>query len=232
MNEVLEIKGLTKKYGAARALDDVTFSLPEGSVTGLLGPNGSGKTTLIKIAAGLLSDYAGSVRIAGRSPGAETKAVVSYLPDRPCLPPWMRVSGAVSLFSDFYADFDAEKASGMLEEMKIPPDKKIRALSKGMHEKLQLALVMSRRARLYILDEPIAGVDPASRDFILSAILKNFQENSSILISTHIISDVESIFDGIVVLKEGAVALCGDAESIRAQHGKSIDQLFREVFRC
>lgn len=232
MSNILDITGLSKRYGGTQALKSVTLSVPEDRIVGLLGPNGSGKTTLIKIVTGLLSNYEGTVSIDGSAPGRQSKAIVSYLPDRPCLPNWMKVSDAVSFFGDFYADFDRTKASAMLRTMKVDENKKVRTLSKGMHEKLQLSLVMSRRARLYVLDEPLAGVDPASRDFILSTILTNYCEKSSILISTHIISDVESIFDDVIFLKEGVVELHGDAESIRTKHQQSIDQLFREVFKC
>lgn len=232
MSNILDITGLSKRYGGTQALKSVTLSVPEDRIVGLLGPNGSGKTTLIKIVTGLLSNYEGTVSIDGSAPGRQSKAIVSYLPDRPCLPSWMKVSDAVAFFADFYADFDRTKANAMLRTMKVDENKKVRSLSKGMHEKLQLSLVMSRRARLYVLDEPLAGVDPASRDFILSTILTNYCEKSSILISTHIISDVESIFDDVIFLKEGVVELCGDAESIRTKHQQSIDQLFREVFKC
>lgn len=229
---VLEITGLNKHYGAQQALRDVSLVLSPGRIAGLLGPNGSGKTTMIKIINGLLGDYSGTVQIGGHEPGVESKKIVSYLPDRMSLPEWLRVEQVVKLFSDFYEDFDREKANDILNALSIPEKKKISALSKGMKEKLQLALAMSRKAQLYVLDEPIAGVDPASRDVILDTILNNYAENGSILLSTHIISEVETIFDDIIFLKEGEVYLRGNAEDLRIQHGKSIDQLFREVYRC
>lgn len=233
MNEVLlEVKNVTKRYGQQVALQDVSFDVAPGRIVGLLGPNGSGKTTLIKIINSLLADYEGEVRIGGYAPGIETKKLVSYLPDKMALPKWLAVAEALALYASFFADFDAVRAQDLLHALKVPPNKRIGELSKGMQEKLMLALTMARRAKLYVLDEPIAGVDPAARDLIISTILDNFAAGSSLLISTHIISDVETVFDDVIFLKEGAVDLQGEAETLRSQHGKSIDRLFREVYRC
>ncbi|MBR7082029.1 MAG: ABC transporter ATP-binding protein [Oscillospiraceae bacterium] len=229
---ILDIKNVYKSYGDNDVLKNVSFSVRQNRIVGLLGPNGSGKTTLIKIISGLLSDYSGRAEICGMAPCVETKALVSYLPDRMSLPEWMTVKMAIRLFADFFADFDTERAREMLGTLGVSPDKRIGQLSKGMKEKLQLCLCMSRRAKLYVLDEPIAGVDPAARDVIMSTILGNFGEGSSILLSTHIISDVEQIFDDVILLREGRVELMGDAEELRREHGKSIDQLFRGVFKC
>jgi ABC-2 type transport system ATP-binding protein len=229
---VLRIKDVKKSYGSTEALKGVTFSLEAGRIMGLLGPNGSGKTTLIKIINGLIMDYTGDVTMNGLSIGPETKAMVSYLPDREHLPDWMRTGEAVSMFADFYRDFDKVKAMEMLSQMNVPADRGIKALSKGTREKLSLALVIARKANLYVLDEPIAGVDPAARDFILHTILSNYVEEGAILLSTHLINDVEAILDDCVLMKEGSVAMMGEAEDIRAREGKSIDQLFREVFKC
>ncbi|NLY53445.1 MAG: ABC transporter ATP-binding protein [Firmicutes bacterium] len=233
MSEVLlEIKNVTKRYGKQVALQNVSFDVAPGRIVGLLGPNGSGKTTLIKIINNLLADYEGEVYLCGHAPGVETKKLVSYLPDKMALPTWLAVTEALNLYANFFADFDRARAENLLHSLKVPPGKKIGELSKGMQEKLMLTLTMARRAKLYVLDEPIAGVDPAARDLIISTIIDNFADGSSLLISTHIISDVEAVFDDVIFLKEGAVDLQGEAEALRSQHGKSIDQLFREVYRC
>lgn len=229
---LLEIKNVSKRYGQQAALRDVSFELAPGNIVGLLGPNGSGKTTLIKIINGLLADYEGKVSICGYQPGKESKGMISYLPDKMALPAWLSVKESLALYNSFFADFQLARAQDLLHSLKVPQDKRIKELSKGMQEKLMLVLTMARRARIYVLDEPIAGVDPAARDLILSTILDNFSEDSSILLSTHIISDVETVFDNVVFLKDGAVNLQGGAEALRSQHGKSIDQLFREVYRC
>ncbi len=231
-DKLLQLTGVTKHYGNQAALSDVSFTITPGRIVGLLGPNGSGKTTIIKIINGLLENYEGSVSICGFTPGIKSKSLVSYLPDKLTLPEWLTVEKALHLFADFYKDFDTIRAKNMLDTLNVPLNKKISQLSKGMKEKLQLSLCMARRARLYILDEPIAGVDPAAREVIMSTILNNFGEDSSILLSTHIISDVEQVFDDIIFLKEGHINLFGDAEELRTAHGKSIDELFREVFRC
>lgn len=232
MDNILQVNNLTKNYGELIALNSVSFTVPEGKIVGLLGPNGSGKTTLIKIVTGLIQSYKGEALIDGMKPGPETKALVSYLPDRDILPQWMGVSRALDMFSDFYADFDRKKCEEMLSRLDVSSKKRVGQLSKGMREKLQLSITMSRRARLYILDEPIAGVDPAARDLILSTILNNYSEKSAILLSTHIISDVESIFDTAIFLKTGEIYLADDCEALRQKHGMSIDGLFREVFKC
>ena len=223
---------LTKRFGAKEALRSVNFKLEKGRIVGLLGPNGSGKTTLLKLVSGLLQPTDGSVLIEGMPPGIETKRKVSYLPDQMYLGDWMRVRDIIEYFQDFYEDFDGDRARAMLETLGIRPSQKIRAMSKGTREKVHLILVMSRRASLYCLDEPIAGVDPAARDYILSVILDNFQENSTLLISTHLIADVENILDEVIFLKEGRVVLQSMVEDIRMEQGKSVDGLFREVFRC
>ena len=232
MENILEVKSLSKNYGNFTALHDVSFSVPKGCVIGLLGPNGSGKTTLIKTVMSLITDYSGKISIDGNSPGVEANKVISYLPDKQHVPDWLKVEEAINLFSDFYSDFDFHKAHNMIEKMNIPKEKKIKTLSKGMQEKLQLSLVMSRQAKLYILDEPIAAVDPASRDFIIRTILSNCAEGSSLMISTHIISDIESVLDRAIFLRNGSICLDDNVEEVRVREGKSLDQLFREVFKC
>ena len=229
---ILELEGITKQFGSQTALADLSLTIPEGKIVGLLGPNGSGKTTMIKIITGLISSHSGTAQICGHPVGPASSNLVSYLPDRLHLPSWLKVSEAVKFFADFYQDFDTVRANAMLERMQIPQDKSIKALSKGMCEKLQLVLVMSRQTKFYILDEPIAAVDPAARDFILQTILQNFAEGSSILISTHLISDIEAVLDDAIFLKEGQIVLHDNVEQIRTQNQKSLDQLFREVFKC
>lgn len=230
--ELVKIAGLTKKYGAKTALSDLNLTVEPGHIVGLLGPNGSGKTTLIKILTGVIKDYRGEVSIGGNAVGPATKALVSYLPDTAYFSPWMTPLSMISLFKDFYADFNEAKCLEMLRRLGLNEKQRIKTMSKGMIEKFQLCLVMSRNARLYVLDEPIGGVDPAARDFILDTILTNYSEDSTIFMSTHLISDVERIFDTVVFLKEGEVVLQGNIDSIREKEEKSIDQLFREVFKC
>ena len=233
MNELLSCEALTKCYQKDKtALENVDLHIGFGRIVGLLGPNGSGKTTLIKLANGLLQPSAGSIRIAGMTPGPDTKAIVSYLPDADWLPDWMRVEQLVEMFHEFYADFDPAKANEMLARLELEPKARLKTLSKGSKEKVQLILAMSRRAELYLLDEPIGGVDPAAREYILNTILKNFDESSSILITTHLIQDVEAIFDQVLFLNQGKIVIDGEVDEIRQQHGKSIDRLFREVFKC
>lgn len=232
METMLEAKQLTKRYDRLAALSDVNFALPTGKIVGLLGPNGSGKTTLIKIAAGLLTPTSGQILIAGQPAGTKTKAIVSYLPDRLALPDWMRVSDALCYFQDFFADFDGARAMEMLKRLSVPPEMHIRALSKGMREKLQLVLTMARRAKLYLLDEPIGGVDPATRDYILETIIGNYEPESTILISTHLIADVEKVLDEFLFLKNGCVVMHDATDNVRETQGKSLDELFREVFKC
>ncbi len=232
MEYCLETKALTKRFGANPALTDVTISVAPGRVVGLLGPNGSGKTTLIKLANGLLTPTSGELRVCGALPGKETKAVVSYLPDRCCLPEWMSTEQLIDFYADFYADFDRPRAEDMVARLGLCPEMKVNQMSKGTKEKMQLILVMSRRARLYLLDEPIGGVDPATRDYILDTIIRNYDEDASVIISTHLISDVENVLDDVIFLREGQVTMQASVDDIREQYGKSVDALFREVFRC
>lgn len=229
---LLECRDLTKRYGATVALDRFTVSLPAGRIVGLLGPNGSGKTTTIKLLNGLLQPTAGTVTIDGMQPGRGTHSIVSYLPDRACLDENMKVADIIDFFSDFYRDFDRVKATEMLNTLNLPSLSRLKALSKGNREKVQLILTMSRRAQLYILDEPIAGVDPAARDYILNTILANYSEDASVLLSTHLIADIERVLDEVVFLKEGSMVLHEGVDTIREEHGKSVDMLFREVFSC
>ncbi len=227
-----ECKSLCKRYGKVQALDNVSFSIEPGRVVGLLGPNGSGKTTLIKLANGLLTPTGGELLINGQKPGKATRALVSYLPDRPCLPEWMSAEKLLNMFSDFYADFQQDKAREMLEKLGIDPKQKIKQMSKGTREKVQLILVMSRKAELYLLDEPIGGVDPATRDYILETIIRNYNPSASVVISTHLIADVEQVLDDVIFINHGQIVLKSSVDDIREQQGKSVDAYFREVFRC
>ncbi len=229
---MIEIKNLSKNYGKANALSNVSLDLKEGQIIGLLGPNGSGKTTLIKILNGLLKDYMGEVKIDGQEIGVYTKNIISYLPDINYFANWMNGEKAIALFKDMYADFDELKLKKLLDSLKIDIKQPLKEMSKGMKERFQLALVMSRNAKIYILDEPIGGVDPAARELILDTILSNYNEGSIVLISTHIISEIENIFDTVIFLKDGQINLVGEVEDIRNTHQKSIDELFREVFKC
>lgn len=228
--ECFVCRGLVKRYGSRQALKGIDLTLKNGRIVGLLGPNGSGKTTLMKLANGLLKPDGGELLIGGKAPGIETKAAVSYLPDRMYFADWMRVSDLLQLFADFYKDFQKEKALDMLSRLGIQPKERMKTLSKGTREKVQLVLVMSRSANLYLLDEPIGGVDPAAREFILRTIVTNYSEDALVLISTHLIADVEKVLDEIVFLKEGMVVRHDSVDDIRAEKGKSIDQLFREEF--
>lgn len=232
MNPILECESLSKKFSSFAALTNVNLTLERGCIIGLLGPNGSGKTTLLKIINGLLVPDTGKIHIAGMEPGIETKKIVSYLPERTYLADWMKVSDIIAFFKDFYTDFDPEKAADMLARLKIDPSKKFKTLSKGTKEKVQLILVMSRSADLYCLDEPIGGVDPASRDYILNTIITNYNENATVLISTHLIAEIENVLDEVIFLKEGTITLHSSVDDIRMKEGKSIDSLFREVFKC
>ena len=227
-----ECTALDKRFGGAHALDGVSIKAEPGRVLGLLGPNGSGKTTLIKIACGLLQPTGGEVKICGMAPGVETKKLVSYLPDRMCLPRWMSAQQLVNFYADFYADFDEKRAGELLTRLRVAPEQRVKHMSKGTQEKVQLVLTMSRRARLYLLDEPIGGVDPATRDFILSTIMTNYAEDAAVIISTHLISDVERVLDDVVFIDHGRVVMSGEADEVRERSGKSVDELFREVFRC
>ncbi len=224
--------GLVKRYGNKPALNGVDLELGPGRIVGLLGPNGSGKTTLIKILCGLLQPTAGTVTVDGGSVGPGSKAVISYLPDRPYFADWMRAEDLFDMFRDFYKDFDKEKCMDMCARLKVNPRDKMKTMSKGTKEKVQLVLVMARKAKLYLLDEPIAGVDPAARDFILNTILTNYNEAGTVLISTHLIGDVEPVLDEAVFLKDGQVVLHDGVDAIREREGKSVDALFRTVFRA
>lgn len=232
MNTILECEALSKKFSSLDALSNINLKLERGRIIGLLGPNGSGKTTLLKIINGLLVPSEGKIQIAGMEPGVETKKIVSYLPERTYLADWMKVSEIIDFFKDFYDDFDAKKAYDMLQRLQIDPSRKLKTLSKGTKEKVQLILVMSRKAELYCLDEPIGGVDPASRDYILNTIITNYNENATVLISTHLISEIENILDEVIFIKNGTVTLHASVDDVRTKEGKSIDSLFREVFRC
>lgn len=232
MAPIVQCMGLTKSYGGKLALNQIYLNLERGRIIGLLGPNGSGKSTLIKLMNGLLKPSAGEILIDGQWPGTDSKAKISYLPERTYLSGGMKVIEVVQYFQDFYADFRVERAYDMLSRLQIPPNERLKNLSKGMKEKVQLVLVMSRDAQLYVLDEPIAGVDPASRDYILHTVLNNYNRNATILLSTHLISDVERILDEVVFIKYGNIILQAPAEQIRAREGKSIDRFFREVFAC
>lgn len=232
MNNIIECRNLTKFYGNKRVLNDINLTIPRGQIIGLLGPNGSGKSTLIKLFNELLTPASGEILIAGHKPGIETKKIVSYLPERTYLNEWMRVSQLIQFFQDFYGDFNTERAYDMLTKLKINPNDRLKTMSKGTKEKVQLILVMSRNAELYLLDEPIGGVDPAARDYILDTILNNYNENATIILSTHLISDIEKILDYIIFIKDGEVVLTKAVDEIREESGKSVDALFREVFKC
>lgn len=231
MIELLECKSLTKKYGGLVALDHVDLTLPAGKIIGLLGPNGSGKTTLIKLINGLLKPSEGVILIDGKVPGTETKSIVSYLPDKSFLNSWMTVKQIVTMFTEFYSDFRPELAYGMLNKLGISEDVKLKTLSKGNKEKVCLILIMSRNVKLYVLDEPIAGVDPATRDYIIATIINNYNPDASVLISTHLISDIESVLDEVVFIQNGHISLHKSVDDIRAENGKSVDDLFREMYR-
>ena len=229
---LLECRNLTKKYGDFEALSNVNLSVPSGGgIVGLLGPNGSGKTTLIKLLMGLLQPTEGKVTIAGYPVGVETKSIVSYLSDFYSLNQSYTVQEELEYFADFFPDFDSEKANRMLADLMIDRTKMVKTLSKGTKEKLALILTLARKAQLYILDEPIAGVDPAARDYVLETILKNRTPNSTILLTTHLISEIEQHFDYVIFLRSGTVVLEGTAQEIREKHGTSINELFREVFK-
>lgn len=231
-NELIVCRGLSKRYGSVQALDQVELTVGAGKIVGLLGPNGSGKTTLLKLLCGLLQPTGGELKIGGTVPGPATKARVSYLPDQMYFPDWMRVKDLLELFTDFYADFSRERAGQMLESLRIQESQRVKTMSKGTKEKMQLVLVMSRAAQLYLLDEPIAGVDPAAREFILNTILRNYNEKGTVLISTHLIGDVEQVLDEAVFLKEGRVIRHEAVDTIREKEGMSVDALFREIFRA
>ena len=232
MNTVLECKNLRKQYGKKIALKNIDLQIPAGSIVGLLGPNGSGKTTLLKLAAGLLTPSSGEIQACGFKPGVESKALVAYQPDKVYLNDWMNVEQLIKMMLDFYPNFNKDKAYDMLKRLNIEPGEKLKTMSKGTKEKVQLILTMSRDVNLYILDEPIGGVDPAARDYILNTIINNYKEDATVIISTHLINDVESVLNHIIFLKEGTVVRQGDVDDIRQETGMSIDALFREEFKC
>lgn len=232
MDELLVCNKLVKSYGVKLALNYVDLTLPRGKIVGLLGPNGSGKTTLIKLAAGILTPTAGEILIDGHAPGVGTKEIVSYLPERSYLNDWMSAGEIIDMFRDFYADFDPKRAYDMLDRLGVSRKDKLKTMSKGTKEKVQLILVMSRNAQLYLLDEPIGGVDPAARDYILDTIISNYAENSTVVISTHLIADVEKVLDEVVFISGGKIVLQSSVDDIREKEGKSVDTLFREVFKC
>lgn len=231
MDIILKASNLEKSYFNKKALDGLDLEVKKGRIVGILGPNGSGKTTFLKIAAGLLSKTNGEILIDGHKPGVYTKSIVSYLPDKEYLFKWMKIKDAVDFFRDLYKDFDEDKCMKLLEFMNLDINSKVKTLSKGMTEKLYLTLVLSRKAKLYILDEPLGGVDPTTREKILDAILDNYSEDSSIIITTHLVNDIERLFDDVAFVSEGKVVLGGNAEELRNERGMSIDQLYREVFR-
>lgn len=228
---LVHVDHLTKHYRKTPALRDYSLSLDAGHIVGLMGPNGCGKTTLLKILAGVLSDYEGTVSIDGHAPGVATKQIVSYLPDADFLNAEWTAADAIRIYSTFFADFDADKAASMVDFFGLPTDRRLGEMSKGMGEKLQISLIMSRRARVFLLDEPISGVDPATRDVILEGILREFDPTSLLIMSTHLISDIEHFVDYALFMKEGQVLLQGDADDLRASHGDSLDAIFRKEYR-
>ncbi len=229
---ILECRELSKRFGAVQALDSVNLNIEPGRVIGLLGPNGSGKTTLLKLANGLLTPTGGEILIDGEAPGKRSRSLVSYLPDKPYLAEWMKVRQLLDFFEDFYADFDRDRAMEMLLRLNIGEDMRIKEMSKGTREKTQLILVMSRKAKLYLLDEPIGGVDPATRDYILDTIIRNYNHEAAVVISTHLIADVEQVLDDVIFIDKGRIVLQSSVDEIRGEKNMSVDQYFREVFRC
>ena len=229
---VLECKGLTKRFGRTAALDEVSLTVEPGRIVGLLGPNGSGKTTLIKLANGLLTPEGGYIAVCGAAPGRESHGQVSYLPERTAIPTWMTARQLLDFYGDFYQDFRREAAEEMLDHLGIQPRQAVKQMSKGTREKVQLIMVMSRAAKLYLLDEPIGGVDPATRDYILSTIIGNYNPEAAVVISTHLIADVEKVLDEVIFISQGRVALQSTVDGIREEKGMSVDALFREVFKC
>ena len=229
---ILECRELSKRFGRTQALDHISLNIEAGRVVGLLGPNGSGKTTLIKLANGLLTPSEGEILIDGQAPGTHSKALVSYLPDREYLPEWMNAGQLMDLYADFYRDFDRDRATEMLLHLGLDPKQKVKHMSKGTREKVQLILVMSRQAKLYLLDEPIGGVDPATRDYILNTIIRNYNPEAAVVISTHLIAHVEQVLDEVIFIQNGQILLQSTVDAIREEQGKSVDQYFREVFKC
>ena len=232
MESIVEFKDVYKGYGKKQVLNGINLNIPKGKIVGLLGPNRSGKSTMIKLMNGLLSKDSGIILINGLKPSKETKKIVSYLPERTYLNDWMKVKDILEFFKDFYSDFDMEKAEEMLKSLNIDKNEKLKTMSKGTKEKVQLILVMSRKAELYILDEPIGGVDPAARSYILKTIMTNYLEDSTLLIATHLISEIENICDEVIFISNGNIVLQGNVDEIREEKGKSIDALFREEFKC
>ena len=232
MDNIVEIKNVYKSYSKKEVISNMNLNIPKGKIVGLLGPNGSGKSTLIKLINGLLQPNSGYVLIDGIKPSIETKRIVSYLPERTYLNDWMKVSDILNFFNDFYDDFDMDKAMDMVKSLNININEKLKTMSKGTKEKVQLILVMSRHAKLYILDEPIGGVDPAARTYILKTIITNYCEDSTLLIATHLISEIENICDDVIFISNGNIILQGNVDEIREEKGKSIDALFREEFKC
>lgn len=232
MENILECQNLVKFFPGCLALNSVNLAVPKGRIVGLLGPNGSGKSTMIKLANGLITPTSGKILINGMEPGTETKKIVSYLPERTYLNDWMNVNNIIDFFGDFYQDFNKQKAYDMLRRLGVDPALRLKTMSKGTKEKVQLILVMSREAELYLLDEPIGGVDPAARDYILDTIISNYSENATILISTHLIADVEKVLDEVVFINQGNIVLVSTVDDIREKENKSVDALFREVFKC
>ena len=230
--ELLECKHLCKEFDHQKILDDINLSIPNGKIVGLLGKNGAGKSTLIKLINDLLTPTSGEILFHGKPIGIDSKKHISYLPERTYLDKEMKVNGVLTYFSEFYQDFNIEKAHRLLRDLKLEKEQKISKMSKGMQEKLQLVLVMSREADLYILDEPLGGVDPATRDYILDTILSNFKEGSSVIISTHLIADIERILDEVIFIDNGKIILTSPADDLRSKENKSIDEVFREVFKC
>ena len=232
MNTLVNCSNVIKTYSGKYALSGISLNLERGKIIGLLGPNGSGKTTLIKLLSGILTPTSGSLQIDGKDIGIETKKIVSYLPERTYLNDWMTVEQIIRFFQDFYSDFRADKAYDMLARLNINPKDRLKTLSKGTKEKVQLILVMGRQAQLYLLDEPIGGVDPAARDYILNTIITNYNENATIIISTHLIYDIERVLDEVVFISQGRIQMAASVDDIREKQGKSVDEMFREVFRC
>jgi ABC-2 type transport system ATP-binding protein len=227
---LVSVRGLTVRYGTRTAVDGLDLDLPAGRIVGLLGENGCGKSTLLKTLAGVYADHAGEVRIAGQQLGPATKAIVSYLPDRSALPERARVSYCLDLFEDFFADFDRAKASELLARFRLDPSMRLKEMSKGMREKVHISLAMARRARVFLLDEPISGVDPAAREGILDGILGVLDEDSLLMVATHLVHDLESTLDSVVMMRHGRVLLTGDVDDLRAEHGASLEQIFRKVY--
>ncbi|MFC3931777.1 ABC transporter ATP-binding protein [Streptococcus dentapri] len=231
MEKLLQVHHVSKSYGKMQALNDVSLTIPSGKIIGLLGPNGSGKTTLIKLINGLLKQTSGEIVINSFHPSLATKKIISYLPDTSYLDENLTIQNTLNFFQDFYEDFDRQKAEQLLSDLNLNTKEKLKNLSKGNKEKVQLVLVMSRQAKLYILDEPIGGVDPAAREYILRTIINNYSDEASVIISTHLIADIEPVLDDVIFIKEGSIILEGNADDIRSEHGKSLDALFKDLFR-